>query len=76
MSEWITVDAAVLGGKPCIRGTRISVAFVLELLASGASREDILRAYPQVTEEGLAAALTYAARAVSNDAIWDVSIPA
>lgn len=76
MSEWIVADPAVLGGKPCIRGTRISVAFVLELLAGGASREDILRAYPQVSEEGLAAALTYAARAVANDVVCDVSIPA
>ncbi|UQA64005.1 DUF433 domain-containing protein [Polyangium aurulentum] len=51
----------VLGGKPCIKGTRISVELVLEMIASGASREDILRAYPQLTADGLAAALQYAA---------------
>jgi uncharacterized protein (DUF433 family) len=74
-SGWIVTDPDVLGGKPRIRGTRISVAFVLELLASGASREDVLRGYPQVTEEGLAAALSYAARAMANDAVWDVRVP-
>jgi uncharacterized protein (DUF433 family) len=64
----------VLGGKPCVRGTRISVEFILELLASGASPEDVLRSYPQVTREGLAAALRYAAQAMKN--VWDLKIPA
>ena len=43
MFKRIVSDPAVLGGKPCIRGTRISVEFVLELLASGAARQDILQ---------------------------------
>lgn len=47
----------LLGGKPCIRGTRLSVEFILELLASGASLEQILEQYPQLTEEALSAAL-------------------
>ena len=42
---------SVLGGKPCIRGTRISVEFILELIASGASRDDIIRAWPNLTAE-------------------------
>ena len=71
-SEWITSDPGVLAGKPVIRGTRISVEFVLELLASGASQDDILRAYPHVPPEGLAAALQYAARALRNEVVWDV----
>jgi len=62
MDGWISARRDVLGGKPCIRGTRISVEFVLELLASGATREQILVGYPQVTAEGLAAALRFAAR--------------
>jgi uncharacterized protein (DUF433 family) len=57
MGEWIVADPAVLDGKPCVRGTRISVEFILELLASRGSREEVLRAYPQVTDEGLSAAL-------------------
>ena len=61
MEDLIVTRPGLLGGKPCIRGTRISVEFILELFASGASREDILRAYPQITAEGLSAALRYAA---------------
>lgn len=75
MNEWIVADPAVLGGKPCIKGTRISVELVLELFASGAAREDVLRAYPQVTPDGLAAALAYAARSMKNEVVWDVAIP-
>ena len=53
MLDCIVSSPGVLGGKPCIRETRISVEHILELLDSGAVREDILRAYPQVTAEGL-----------------------
>ena len=76
MDDWIVSRPGLLGGKPCIKGTRISVEFVLELFASGASREDILRAYPQVSHEGLSAALRYAAEAMKNDVVWDVKVPA
>jgi uncharacterized protein (DUF433 family) len=75
-TEWIISDPGVLGGKPCIRGTRISVEFVLELLAGGASRDEILRAYPHVPADGLAAAIQYAARSLKNEVVWDVKIPA
>ena len=61
MNDWIVSRPELLGGKPCIRGTRISVEFILELLASGASPEQILQKYPQVSQEGLTAALGYAA---------------
>ncbi len=63
----ITTDPAVLGGKPCIKGTRISVAFVLELLASGATFQDILHAYPQLSPEGLEEAVRYAAYFLQNE---------
>jgi uncharacterized protein (DUF433 family) len=76
MEPWIITRPGVLGGKPCIRGTRISVEFVLELLASGATRDDILRAYAHIPPEGLSAALQYAARSLRNEVIWDVQIPA
>lgn len=69
MFAHITSDVAVLGGKPCIRGTRISVEFVLELFASGATHEDVLRAYPHLTAEGIAEALRYAARFLKNESI-------
>lgn len=67
----ITSRPELLGGKPCIRGTRISVEFILELFASGASHAEILRKYPAVTPEGLNAALRYAARALKNEVVWD-----
>jgi uncharacterized protein (DUF433 family) len=76
MNEWIVMDPAVLGGKPCIKGTRISVAFILELLASGASRREILEAYPHVTDAGLTAALAYAARSMNNEIMVDMKISA
>jgi uncharacterized protein (DUF433 family) len=76
MEQWIVTRPDVLGGKPCIRGTRLSVQHLLELLASGASREEVLSAFPQVTAEGLNAALDYAAHALRNDVIWEVGVPA
>jgi uncharacterized protein (DUF433 family) len=52
------------------------VEFILELFASGATPEAILRAYPQITQEGLSAALQYAARIMKNEIVWDVPVPA
>jgi len=57
----ITHDPAVMGGKPCIRGLRVTVATVLGLLAAGQSRERILQAYPYLESQDLDAALAYAA---------------
>jgi uncharacterized protein (DUF433 family) len=57
----ITLDPAVMGGKPCIRGMRMTVGTVVGLLAAGRSREDILRAYPYLEPEDIQAALAYAA---------------
>ena len=75
-SEWIVTNPGVLAGKPCVNGTRLSVAFILELVASGASRDDILKAYPLLPQEGLEAALRYAAEALNNEVVWDAKIPA
>jgi uncharacterized protein (DUF433 family) len=66
-SDWIESSPDVLGGKPRIRGTRISVEFLLELLAGGASRKEILEAFPQVTAEGLGVALDHARSAVQAE---------
>lgn len=57
----ITHDPAVMGGKPCIRGLRVTVGTVLGLLASGQTRERILQAYPYLEPEDIDAALAYAA---------------
>ena len=76
MPQRIVADPDTLAGKPRLEGTRISVEFLLEVLAGGASRQDILDAYPQVTPEGLDAALRYAARSMRNESVWDVKLPA
>lgn len=67
--EYITSDPGILGGKPCIKGTRISVAFILELFAGGATHQDILQAYPHLPPEGVEEALRYAASAFKNEYI-------
>jgi uncharacterized protein (DUF433 family) len=59
--ERITHNPAVMGGKPCIRGLRVTVGTILGLLASGKSRERILQAYSYLEPEDIDAALAYAA---------------
>jgi uncharacterized protein (DUF433 family) len=57
----ITHNADVMGGKPCIRGMRVTVGTIVGLMASGYSKEDILAAYPYLEAEDLREALAYAA---------------
>lgn len=57
----ITFAPEVMGGKPCIRGMRVTVGMVVGLLASGQSFDDVLKAYPYLEEEDLREALAYAA---------------
>jgi uncharacterized protein (DUF433 family) len=60
--EWrerITVCANVMGGKPCIRGLRVTVGTVVGLLATGNTREEILAAYPYLESDDIDAALSY-----------------
>lgn len=57
----ITADPAIMGGRPCIRGIRVTVGTIVGLLASGHSREEILRLYPYLETEDIAEALVYAA---------------
>jgi len=65
----ITTDLEVLGGKPIIKGTRISVEFILELYAFGAAKEEIIRGYPHLSEEDIHAALSYATRFLKNEIV-------
>jgi uncharacterized protein (DUF433 family) len=57
----ITIEPGKRGGKPCIRGMRITVYDVLEYLASGMSQEQVLKEFPYLTEEDILACLAYAA---------------
>jgi uncharacterized protein (DUF433 family) len=57
----ITVDPEVMGGKPCIRGMRVTVGMLVGLVASGKRTEEILELYPYLEEEDIPQALAYAA---------------
>jgi uncharacterized protein (DUF433 family) len=57
----ITRDPAVMGGKPCIRGMRVTVGTVVGLVAAGRTRDEILREYPYLEAQDIAEALSYAA---------------
>jgi len=65
----IMSDPDILNGKPIVKGTRISVGLILQCLASGMSKEDILRGYPTLTREGLEAALDFAARQFEGEEV-------
>jgi uncharacterized protein (DUF433 family) len=58
LSERIVVDPEVLAGKPVIRGTRLAVEFVLEMLAAGQSESELLTSYPGLTREDVLACLS------------------
>ena len=59
--DHIDIDPAIMGGRPRIRGTRVTVGTVLGLFAAGKREEDVLELYPYLTAEGVRAALAYAA---------------
>jgi uncharacterized protein (DUF433 family) len=65
----IVCDPEILNGKPVVKGTRVSVALVLQCIASGMTREEILQGYPTLSEEGLEAALDFAARQFQGEEI-------
>lgn len=65
----ITIVPEVCGGRPCIRGLRIRVTDVLDMLAGGATRAEILADYPYIEDEDITAALAFAARATDHPVI-------
>jgi uncharacterized protein (DUF433 family) len=62
----IHIDPEIYHGKPCIRGTRIPVSLILEMLEYGSSISEILEEYPSLTEEDVKACLTYAKKLVDE----------
>ena len=73
LDEWkerIVADPKILVGKPVIKGTRISVEFILDLLANGWTLEKVLDEYPQLTREDIMAALKYAAETVKEEKVY------
>ena len=71
--ERITFDLNILGGKPIIRGLRLSVAMILELLAKGASQTEISEDYPDLEPQDLEAALLYSHHLITNEDIYERS---
>ncbi len=67
MIDRITANPNILGGKPIIRGTRLSVEFILDLLASDVSEEEILEDYSHLSKDDIHACLRYAARSCKNE---------
>ncbi len=70
----ISANPAIFGGKPIIRGMRISVELILSLLAQGASWEELLDDYPDLEREDIQACLAYAHAVVANDSLDAVEV--
>ena len=70
----IVVDPQVLVGKPVIKGTRLAVEFLLELMAEGWTLEEVLKNYPQLTQEDVQAALHYAADAMKQQQVFPLPV--
>jgi len=68
--ERIVCNPNILGGKPIIRGTRISVQFLLELLGAGMSISEILEEYSHLEREDILAAIRYAAQTIANEEVF------
>jgi uncharacterized protein (DUF433 family) len=66
----IVLDPDVLAGKPVIRGTRLSVEFIIGLLADGWANTDILQSYPGITREDVLACLAYARDALGSEKVF------
>ena len=76
MFDRIVSNPVILSGKPCIRGTRISVEFLMELVASGAGPKEILKAYPHLQAEDVSQAMRYAARFLKNEVVIAATVGA
>jgi uncharacterized protein (DUF433 family) len=68
--ERIAIDPAILVGKPVIKGTRLSVEFVIDLLAAGWTQEQILANYPNLTREDIRACLAYASELLHEEKVF------
>jgi len=68
----VSLDPGVCGGMPCVRGTRIYIAIILDSLAEGVTPEQIIDQYPELSHEDIRAALAYGAE-LSRENIWRVA---
>jgi len=75
MLDRITFDPALMGGRACIRGMRMTVSMIINLVANGMSTEDIIREYPELEAEDIRQAMQYAS-ALANEEIGFFKSPA
>ena len=76
--EWqnrVVMDPEILVGKPVIKGTRIAVEFIIDLLAQGWTEADITRNYPGVTREDIQACLAYASTILKAEKVYPFAMP-
>ena len=72
--ERIIIDPNILVGKPVVKGTRLAVEFILELLAHGWSEEDMLRNYPGLTRADIQACLSYASAVLRAEKVYPLKV--
>ena len=70
--ERITIEPNILVGKPIIRGTRLAVEFIIDLLAQGWSNDEILDNYPGIAKEDIQACLSYASAALKTEKVYPI----
>jgi uncharacterized protein (DUF433 family) len=68
--EHITIDPDILVGKPVVKGTRLAVEFIIDLMAQGWSEADILKNYPGLTREDIQACLSYASAVLQAEKVY------
>ena len=72
--DHIIIDPAILVGKPVVKGTRLAVEFIVDLLAQGWSQEEILRNYPGLTHEDIQACLHYASTILHDQRVYPLVV--
>ena len=73
-NERIVLDPAILTGKPVVKGTRLSVELIVDLLAEGWSNDDLLRSYPNLTMEDIRACLRYAVETLRAEKVFPLHV--
>ena len=71
----IVIDPDVLVGKPILKGTRLAVEFIVDLLAQGWTEADVLRNYPGLTHQDVQACLAYASRILRAEKVYLLAVP-
>lgn len=70
---WITRNTEVMMGKPCMKGTRITVELILQRLSEGETVDELLEGYPHITKEGIFACVDYASAIMKNEEVVELS---